>query len=154
VISLLANLDARTQSSPVMQDDTSSPQITLGSSPQKHSVNSTPSSLPATPLEIFIPANGYPNAPFSAIRVWKTLWSKLVQTPFSFDLLHLFQSTGSFGCVNKFLYSVFCFHSDFRFCWKFCSNNPFIYLISVFDLFMSSLGLELMLSADLFSSEA
>jgi hypothetical protein len=59
VISLLANLDARTQSSPVWQEDvTSTPQITLGSSHQHDTLNGTLSGLPAASLQICNPATG------------------------------------------------------------------------------------------------
>jgi hypothetical protein len=59
VISLLANLNARTQSSSTLQDDGSTPQSTLGSSPQQHTVgNGILSSLPVASLRSCTPANG------------------------------------------------------------------------------------------------
>jgi hypothetical protein len=51
VISLLANLDARTQSSSLLQEvDIPTLQITLGSTPQKHTGNGTPSDLAVASL--------------------------------------------------------------------------------------------------------
>jgi hypothetical protein len=63
VISLLANLDARTPSSPVWQeDDIATPQITLGSSPQHLTVNGNLSGLPAATPQI---VSGHPTTNYS-----------------------------------------------------------------------------------------